>query len=143
MTRDPIRRQEFLPIERDVIEKLLAGPGPLLGELREQFARSSVAERSHTASAFYTEIYVPGAEPVPGSGTLTMGDVAVESPELRRGAGFVLWVKGRVLSFLEGYTFGMPWPAEGPVTYSLYYTDGDERLQTIAEVRAAESSAPE
>jgi hypothetical protein len=72
-----------------------------------------------------------------------MGDVAVESPELRRGAGFVLWIKERVLSFLEGYTFGMPWPAEGPATYSLYYTDDDERLETIAEVRAAESSAPE
>jgi hypothetical protein len=39
-----------------------------------------------------------------------IGDVGAEFPALKHGAGFVLFVRGGVITMLEGYTYDEAWP---------------------------------
>ncbi len=94
------------------MEKLLDGDNPILRGLREQFERIENVERKFTGAGFYTKVRVaPDVRPL-SKKSLTFGDVAAAIPELKNGAGFLLFVRDGVLNQLEGYTYGESWPAE-------------------------------
>jgi len=42
----------------------------------------------------------------------TLGNVQVSFPGLEHGAGFVLFINDGLISMLEGYTYGEPWPED-------------------------------
>jgi len=42
---------------------------------------------------------------------MTIDGVGAEFPGLQHGAGFLLFFRGGVVSFLEGYTYDESWPA--------------------------------
>jgi hypothetical protein len=142
MTADVIGHSSgYLPLEQDVVRKLLDGPSQTLRALRGQFVRSFVSERQFTGAGFYVTLRVPNADARPGFRLSSISDVVAETERLRYGAGFVLHVRERVLVYLEGFTYGEAWPEEGLGTYLLRYTAGDEREELKAKILAAEGSA--
>src|SRR6266478_4462503 len=103
--------ESFTPLERAVIEKLLADGPTTLEPLRQQAAMASVSSRELTGVGFFTEIglppNVPRAKIEPHA---HLSDVDAHLPNLKNGAGFVLFLKDGALERLEGFTYDEPWP---------------------------------
>ena len=98
-------------LERAVLLRFLEGNDPVLRALRDQIAVAEVREREFTGVGFFTYFLLrTGAHAVslPNGGVHPplIGEVDLQSENLRDGAGFVLFLKGGLLHCLEAYTKG-------------------------------------
>ena len=112
--------------ERAVIRKLLNGDHHTLALLRQQLDLSRVREREFTGVGFYTYLDVTGYTGPRPDLDLKFGDVNAEIDGLLHGAGFVLYVEAGLVTMLEGYTYGEPWP-DRIESFKLSYDGGEER----------------
>lgn len=98
-------------LERLVLTRMLSYPSNLSSAVAAQLAHAAIASRRHTGVGFYTHFaYSPDA-PIPHDlPNAELGDFNAQHPMLQGGAGFVLFIRNGVASFLEGYTYGEPWP---------------------------------
>jgi hypothetical protein len=100
------------PLESAVLDKLLAHDGEPFDTLRQQFAHSSVSKREFSGVGFFTHFSVSTEAPVHRDlRDAALGDVETEIAGLQHGAGFLLFVRGGVVSFLEGFSYDEPWPS--------------------------------
>lgn len=103
--------QTLTEFERAVLDKLLAGNHPVLAALRGQLASCRVSSRKFTGHGFFAKLDVDresnAAVPVQRA---KIRDVGAEIPELKYGAGFVLFVADGYLDVLEGFTYDEHWP---------------------------------
>jgi len=115
---------QLMPLEREVLEKLLAGEHPVLEALRRQLASISVVEREQTGSGFFTKLStIPSAAAAQvQTSSLRFGDIEATMDGLSHGAGFVLYVDDGRLTMLEGYSYEEPWP-EHVEKFSLRFSD--------------------
>lgn len=98
-------------LERAVMHMLLSGEHPALATLREQADRSRLREREATGVGFYCHFDVPEDAPVVEHATdFEIGDVNGQIQGLVHGAGFVLFIRGGRIDFLEGFSYDEPWP---------------------------------
>lgn len=103
----------LLPLERTVLRLLLNRPGEPFTTAAAQLAHAVTAERKLTGVGFFRHFNLPTTAPVPR--TLldsTLGDVHGAHPELRAGAGFLLFVRHGVVAWLEGFTYADEWPQD-------------------------------
>jgi hypothetical protein len=97
-------------LEKAVLDAILDRSGDPYETLRRQLSYATVSRREFTGVGFYTNFAVPIDAPVRRDLPNTeIGDVSVELPELKHGAGFVLFVRDGVIAFLEGYTYDEDW----------------------------------
>lgn len=110
--------------------KALAGDHPVLANLRDQFAGAHVTSREFTGVGFWTDIQPgPNAVPLPGGRNLEILDVWAEIAGMKRGAGFIVWVRDGLLMQLEAHTYGEPWPAAiADVTLKYALVEGRRQL---------------
>ena len=101
------------PLERAVIAALLAKPGEPYDSIREQLAVASVIERRLTGVGFFTYFALsPDSHVRRDLSNIELSDIYAELPGLQFGAGFLLFVRGGVVTMLEGYSHGAEaWPA--------------------------------
>lgn len=127
--------ENLTPLERRVMEMLLAGGDAAFATLRTQLAACSVLSREMTGVGFFTTFKVPRASPkVANCKSFKFGDVTAKFPGLQRGAGFLLYIKSGTLELLEGYTYDEPWPQE-IAEFEVVYDKGSrdwEALKAIA-----------
>jgi hypothetical protein len=98
-------------LEQAVLDKLLSGDHPTLAALRLQADRARLVERELTGHGFFCDFEVePEAPRVDGD--FHIADVWADLSNLAYGAAFVLFIRSGRLEFLEGATFGEPWPEE-------------------------------
>jgi hypothetical protein len=95
-----------------VLEKLLSKHGEPFDTIREQLAYASVSSRKFTGVGFFTHFAIPPEAPVRRDlHRAELGDVGAKIPGLQDDAGFLLFIRDGVVSFLEGYTYGdAAWP---------------------------------
>ncbi|MDE0938166.1 MAG: hypothetical protein OSA89_19845 [Mariniblastus sp.] len=99
---------EIEPIERRVMQRLLAGDHPTLETLRQQFARSCVADRDFTGVGFFTRFEVPDSVPrVNTRSRIVIGDVCADVDGLQSGCGFILFVDDGLVGTLECHLWAM------------------------------------
>ena len=115
-------------LEKDVIEWLSAGEDPVIAALQKQFKNITSVRRDFTGYGFYSHFEVPlNLQPIHTEmavkANFSFGDVEVMTPSLKNGAGFLLWIKNGIISFLEGYTYDEAWPEEIK-EYKLRYIPG-------------------
>lgn len=97
------------PLERRVMDMMLAGDHPVLNLLKRQLGSSHVLERTYTGVGFFTKFYVPPEMPRIKAGRVVIDDVCGEIPDYY-GPGrswvchFLLFVEGGVIDTLEGAT---------------------------------------
>jgi hypothetical protein len=103
---------ELTPLERQVILTLLAPDHPAMRALRRQFDACRVASREFTGHGFFSKLVVAdGVEAAPITrNQLGLADATATIDGLEHGAGFVLFVRERVLDTLEGFAYDEPWP---------------------------------
>jgi hypothetical protein len=118
----------LLELERQVLQKLLSGEHPIIGELRAQLAGLQVADRELTGAGFMTSFTVnQSLKPISLQGAnFKFGDVVADIQGLEHGAGFLLYVKDGCIDALEGYTFDEPWP-DTTGQFRLSYVNEDRR----------------
>lgn len=121
MPGDPEAR--LTALERGVFELLLEGDHPNLDILRKQLEDCVVIEREMTGVGFFTTVKIADGHPPvrPDLEIIHLDGVYVRTPQLADGAGFVLFIREGYLDFLEGYTYGEPWP--GKMEFTLYKVD--------------------
>jgi hypothetical protein len=114
----------LLPLEEAVVDMLLAGEHPSLAKLRAQLPVAAVRSRQSNGEGFFVEFDLPADVERPSirQKSLHIGDVKATLPELKRGAGFILFVREGRLAMLEAFSFDEPWP-EHLTTFQLRYTD--------------------
>ncbi len=120
--------RRILELERQVLEKLLAGDDPILVDLRRQLSRLRVTKRELTGSGFVTSFTIDTSAI---ARTLLhrdfkFGDVIADIEGLKYGAGFLLYVRNGAIDALEGYSFEEPWP-ESLGKFKLSYAGGAHR----------------
>lgn len=115
-------QEELTPLERSVLDALLAGPGRKLERLRRQAETFKVRKREFTGAGFYTDFIRDSSLRVDelGQADVRLDDVVVEIEGVQHGAGFILLIKDGLLDMLEGFTFDEPWPDE-VMTFSVRY----------------------
>jgi hypothetical protein len=121
---DPLN-PSLTPLEKAVMDKLLAGEHPILVALRKQLENATISSRSFSGVGFFTHFRVPETIPhVPSpNGRLVFGDVNGEIKGIKHGAGFVLFLdQTGYLDMLEGYTYDDDWP-EDTSNFKLSYND--------------------
>src|SRR4051794_2496951 len=98
-------------LEDELLGMLLGGNDPVLATLRRQLESAKRKPRELTGAGFFTYFDVPETAPrLQGNPSFSFGGVKAEIEGLQHGAGFVLFVRNGILSFLEGYSFDEPWP---------------------------------
>lgn len=122
---------DLTPLERQVMEMLLAGDHPSLEVLQEQFQLADVVKRELTGAGFYLEFTLPQrADRLDAPKSFHLGDVEADIEGLEHGAGFVLYVREGAIDQLEGYSYDEPWPANVE-RFHLSYTGEDKRDLTV------------
>ena len=98
---------EIEPIERQVLQMLLAGDHQLLEELRKQLAHCVVVEREFTGVGFFTTFEVQGCIPqFEARRRIVIGDVCADVEDLDYGCGFILFVSDGIIGTLECHLWG-------------------------------------
>lgn len=105
--------QPLSPLERLVIEAILARDAAALEPLRVQLAGVHATRRTHSGVGFMTRLAVAVDAPalVPGSEP-RLRPVYASHPLLREPAEFMLQLKDGRLNSLEAYCFNGMWPAD-------------------------------
>jgi len=99
------------PLEKAVLDMMLDEPGDPFETVRQQLAHATIAERKFTGVGFFTHLVVPADAPVRRDLLSTeIKGVGANFPGVQHGAGFILFIRKGVVSFLEGYTYDEPWP---------------------------------
>ena len=79
--------------------------------IQHQLSCSTVADRKHTGVGFFTHFNLQlNALVKRDLKDMTIGGVGAEFPNLRHGAGFILFIREGVVQMLEGYTYDETWP---------------------------------
>lgn len=122
---------DLTPVESAVLRCLLAGKEPVLLALQHQLESASIAARDITGHGFHLHFSVPGdVERLHRrfriKSDFCFGDVEMSTDSLERGAGFLLWITGGALGFLEGYTYDERWPTN-VLAFTLRYIGGGKR----------------
>ncbi|HEV7925823.1 MAG TPA: hypothetical protein VGR14_10725 [Verrucomicrobiae bacterium] len=99
------------PLEKAVLEMMLDKAGEPFETIRQQLAHASVGERKFSGVGFFTNFVVPEDIAVRRDlRSMEIGDVGAEIAGLQLGAGFLLFIRDGVVSFLEGFTYDESWP---------------------------------
>lgn len=109
---------EMLDLAGRLMPLLLGGDDPTCVLLREQYARATIREVELTGAGFFIAFEVPEEEKRVVPPNFDGGQVDIQVEGVAHGAGCVLFVRGGVISVLEGFTFDDEWP-EHPVVLEL------------------------
>ena len=115
------------PLERKVMEMILAGDHPVLDVLRSQLSACHVLERTFTGVGFFTKFHVPPHTLRIKAKRLVIDDVGGEIPDYYDRAHpwvchFVLFIQDGVIDTLEGATPDDEWTSEEDRIVVKYYT---------------------
>jgi len=127
------------PFELALARALLAGPLPVLANLRAQFAAARFVSRELSGAGFFLNMHVPDEVGRVTPASFVISDVFFELEGASHGGGAALFVRGGIIIMLEGYSHEGGWPDE-PRTFTLSYFEGHERNM---EKLAASIYAPE
>lgn len=97
-------------LETDVLDTLIKAHSDYSALIQDQLARATVASRRRTGLGFFLNFSVePGELFEPRD--FELNDVYGDLTGLEHGAGFILFIRGGRLAFLEGHSFEEAWPA--------------------------------
>ncbi len=130
-------------LENDVMQMFLKGDDPILEILRRQYEQASVKDRSYSGVGFFTDFEVPADIPrVDDKPHFQLTDVVGDVRGIDHGVGFVLFMENGCISFLEGFTYGEPWPEEVR-DYELTYMTGNNMTSSERNMEWAQSNWPD
>ncbi|WP_036168075.1 hypothetical protein [Noviluteimonas dokdonensis] len=112
-------------VERDALHLLLEGESPTLIALRAQLRHLASVTRSPDAVGVYIDFHLDSrAIPLPGAQDFELSDVVADSPGAEP-VGFILFIRGGLVSLLEGYVAGDRYPHEEGRAFSVRRDPGE------------------
>lgn len=97
-------------LETDVLETLIQAHPDHSELLYEQLGQASIASRRRTGLGFFLNFSL-APERLFDPLNFELNDVYGDLTGLEHGAGFILFIRGGKIDFLEGHGFDEPWPA--------------------------------
>ena len=124
-------------MERQALDKLLAGEHPVLERLRRQLAATEVVGRERTEAGFVTRLEVPDDVPRLGdTKPFQILDVYGEIDGVDTEASFVLFIEEGALARLECQTLDDTWPASPRLERLFYMRPKSEGSAHLLEASA-------
>ena len=106
---------------------MLTGDRAELIILRKQFSKATVSKRQFTGGGFFTNFDIPSTCPrLKRKDPITITDVSAAMPDLKHGAGFVLFIEKGAMNCLEGFCYDESWP-DSPCAFTLSYLQESTR----------------
>ncbi len=96
-------------LETDVLQLLIDAHPDQAPLLLAQLEHATIASRRRTGVGFFLNFSV-GEAPLFDPPDFELNDVYAELEGLDDGAGFMLFIRGGKLAFLEGHSFEEDWP---------------------------------
>jgi hypothetical protein len=110
-------------LEKSVLDRLLQKKEEPFDTLRRQLSFATVSTRKFTRVGFFTEFALAqDAQVNRDVPDMTLGGIGATIPGLQHGAGFLLFIRGGVVSMLEGFTYDENWP-DNIDKFTLFGTD--------------------
>jgi hypothetical protein len=104
-------KNSFDAFESEVMSKLLSEEPKYSELLMMQYDNARIVSRQFTGVGFFTDYEVLDKSlRIHELSDYHFGSVQVVVPQLHYGIGFVLFIKHGLIDFLEGYTYGEPFP---------------------------------
>ena len=102
----------FEQFEREVMEMIAKENPKYEAKIMAQYEKAHVIKREFTGHGFFTDFDITDPADSLGCGyNNQLGDLTAEFPEVKFGAGFVLFIKNGFIEMLEGYVYGdEAWP---------------------------------
>ena len=105
--------RNFNIFEDEVMHRLIEEKAELSNILLKQYNNATVVNRKFTGVGFFTDFEISDKsliirEPL----NFEFGSVQAETPHLQHGIGFILFIRNGFIDFLEGYTYGEPFPTD-------------------------------
>lgn len=108
--RSPLTQLNLNGLETDVLQLLIEAHPDQAELLRAQLGASTVTSRRWTGAGFFLNFRVSATERFEPE-RFELNDVYAEIDGLEYGAGFVLFIRGGKIDFLEGHSVGdEEWP---------------------------------
>lgn len=108
---------KFSTLEKEVMnELLLRGPTDVSAQIQRQYECSKVARRRITGVGFFTYFDVPSTAAPIEPANIEFGNLNALLEGTQNGCGFVLFIRKGKIEFLEGFTYGEPWPKDAKIT---------------------------
>ena len=115
------------PIERLVLDVLLAGEDPALAILRAQAASVEVLAREHTVVGEYVNLKPAADCPRVEPQNIILSDIDLKVEDVEIGVTTLLYVEDGCLSCIEFATYTGEWPTE-PVVLNCKYLREEETV---------------
>jgi hypothetical protein len=125
------------PIERLVLDTLLAGEDRVLVALRRQASDVRVSNRTHTTVGEYVDLQTAELSVLVDPPNIVLEDIDLEVEGVTHGVATLLYVVDGRLSFIEFATAAEEWPTEPIVRGATYL----RAIETGPESYALEPSA--
>ena|ERR1051326_6409283 len=102
--------ETLTPFEQAAINELLSQEPAASGLWRQAFSLR-VRSRESTGSGFYTHFEIPeGILPLSSGARKFLRNVGAHISGLKNPVGFILLIQDGVITMLEGFSYGEPWP---------------------------------
>lgn len=107
-----MEKNNFEKFEKEVMENIINEDVELSNVLLKQYNSSFIKSREFTGHGFYTDYIVDDSLAIKNNLNFELGNTKAEINGLKFGAGFILFIRNGLITTLEGYSYGEPWPSE-------------------------------
>ena len=98
-------------LENAVLKMMIEMQGSHRETIQQQMEAAIVGRRESTGSGFFTHFLIPADAQVRRDlPDMEIHSVGAKFSNLEHGAGFLLFIRGGVVSMLEGFSYGEDWP---------------------------------
>lgn len=98
-------------LEKAVLEMMIEDSGEHFETIKQQLAAASIGRREFSGVGFFSHFIVQSSATINRDlPDMELKNVGAEFPDLKHGAGFVLFIRDGVINMLEGFTYDENWP---------------------------------
>jgi hypothetical protein len=110
--------RELLDLVARLMPLLLVAENATCAALRQQYACAEIRDVELTGHGFFVNFAIPPDAPRTEPSDIAGGGANIQIEGVEHGAGCVLFVRGGVIAFLEGFVYAGEWP-EHPVVLAV------------------------
>jgi len=96
--------------ERIIIEDIIQTYPEYAEKLTRQYNSATVVGRNINSHGFYTRFEVKDKDAAIDESVKQLGENQWNLNDLKYGSDYILWIKNGLISCLEGFSYGEPWP---------------------------------
>lgn len=104
------KKMTYDEFEKIIIEDIIHTYPKYAEKLTRQYNSATVVGRDINSHGFYTRFEVKDKDAAIDESVKQLGENQWNLNDLKYGSDYILWIKNGLISCLEGFSYGEPWP---------------------------------